>query len=96
MDLALPRRLSRAARTTVHALWSLPRLTTVLAELRDAVRQLERLATFAAQELPELVYQLEGVREQLAAIERRLAAQSNGQPGEVSPGARRTGSRRPS
>lgn len=74
MDLALPRRLSRAARTTINAVQSLPRLTAVLVELRDAVKQIERLATFAAQELPELVYQLESVREQLAAIEQRLAA----------------------
>jgi hypothetical protein len=73
MDLALPRRLFRAARTTVKAVQSLPRLTVVLVELRDAVKQIERLATFAAQELPEVVYQLESVRDQLAAIEQRLA-----------------------
>ncbi|SFK57757.1 MULTISPECIES: hypothetical protein [Amycolatopsis] len=96
MDLALPRRLSRAARTAAHAVWSLPRLTVVLAELRDAVKQIERLVTFATQELPELVYQLEQVREQLAAIERRLAAQGNGEPPRVSRDERRSGSPRPS
>lgn len=82
MDLALPRRLFRAARTTVKAVQSLPRLTAVLVELRDAAKQIERLATFAAQELPEVVYQLENVREQLAAIEQRLAGtppSANGQ-----------------
>ncbi|WP_208026231.1 hypothetical protein [Amycolatopsis acidicola] len=72
MDFALPRHLSRAARTTVKAVRSLPRLTTVLTELRDAVQQIERLATFAAQELPEVVYQLESIRGQLTALERRL------------------------
>jgi hypothetical protein len=85
MDLALPRRLSRAARTTIKAVGSLPRLTLVLVELRDAVKQIERLATFAAQELPEVVYQLESVREQLAAIEYRLAAAPDGQTPRPAP-----------
>ena len=69
--LAIPRRLSRLA---FDALTALPRLTGVLGELRDAVKHIERLATFAAGELPEVVYQLEHIREQLAAIEKRLDA----------------------
>lgn len=97
MVLALTRRLSRFARTAVttavDVMTSLPRLAVVLTEMRDAVKQIERLATFAAQELPDAVYQLEHIREQLADIERRLAPPPNG---AVSPGARRTGSRRPS
>ncbi|TNC22218.1 hypothetical protein [Amycolatopsis alkalitolerans] len=90
MDLALPRRLSRFARTTFKAVQSLPRLTTVLTELRDAVKQLERLATFAAEELTEVVYQLERVREQLAEIERRMPGAAGSRNGEVT----RTGPRR--
>lgn len=69
MDLARPRRLTRVA---LNAVRTVPRLGTVLTELRDAARQIERLATFAAQELPEVVYQLELIRGQLAAIERRF------------------------
>jgi hypothetical protein len=67
--LALSRRITRAA---LHTMMAVPRIAVVLTELRDAVRHLERLATFAAEELPEVVYQLEHVRAQLAAIERRL------------------------
>lgn len=97
MVLALSHRLSRVARTAVTTAFdvvtSLPRLTGVLTDLRDAVKQIERLATFAAQELPEVVYQLEHIRGQLADIERRLGPPANG---TVSPDARRTGSRRPS
>lgn len=95
MDLALPRRLSHAARTTVKAVQSLPRLTVVLTELRDAVKQIERLATFAAQELPELIYQLESVRDQLAAIERRLAAAPPAHNGKEPAPASRTTTPRP-
>ncbi|MTD57088.1 hypothetical protein GKO32_24375 [Amycolatopsis sp. RM579] len=93
----MPRHLSRIARTTVGAVWGLPRLMTVVTELRDAVKQIERLATFAAQELPEVVYQLEKLRAQLAEIEHRLAVASTSRNGrEVSPAERRSGSRRPS
>ncbi|GAA3832466.1 MULTISPECIES: hypothetical protein [Amycolatopsis] len=86
---ALPRRLTKAVARTVT---SLPRIATALTELRDAAKHLERLATFAAEELPEIVYQLEGIREQLSRIEDRLG----GRNGEITPAARRTGSRPPS
>ncbi|WP_236794571.1 hypothetical protein [Amycolatopsis sp. GM8] len=90
MDLALPRRLSRVARTMFKAVQSLPRLTIVLTDLGDTVKQIERLATFAAQELPEVVYQLEKVRDQLAEIERRLAAApSREADAAISPARRR-------
>lgn len=100
--LAIPRCLFHLARQTLNAL---PSLTTMLRELREAVGHLERLVTYAAAELPEIVYQLEKIREQLASIERRLnaAGAGNGHPEDasdvaepVSPGARRSGSRRPS
>ncbi|HJQ45545.1 MAG TPA: hypothetical protein VJ870_04345 [Amycolatopsis sp.] len=92
----LPRRLSRAARGTLRAAQGVSRLGVVVAEVRGAVKQIERLATFAAQELPEVVYQLEAMREQLAAIERRLAAAGPTENGHtVSSDELRTGSRRP-
>ncbi|GAB3579033.1 hypothetical protein GCM10027445_47050 [Amycolatopsis endophytica] len=95
---ALPRRLSlgvaRTARAGYRTLASLPRIATALTELRDAAKHLERLATFAAEELPEIVYQLEGIREQLAAIENRLGGRNGQEP--VTPAARRSGSRPPS
>lgn len=77
MDLVVPRRLTRivraASRTTWRAARGIPLLATVLSELRDSAKHLERLAVYATQELPEIVYQLERVRDQLAAIERRLS-----------------------
>lgn len=93
---ALPRRLTGAAARTARALTSLPRIATVLTELRDAAKHLERLATFAAEELPEIVYQLEGIREQLTAIENRLGGRNGQEPDVVTPAGRRTGSRPPS
>jgi hypothetical protein len=96
MDLAFARRLYRAAHTTLKAVTSLPRLMVVLVELRDAVKQIERLATFAAQELPEMIYQLEGVRAQLTAIEQRLGAGTGLNGREPSRDEPRTGSPRPS
>ncbi|MFC4002375.1 hypothetical protein ACFS2C_05225 [Prauserella oleivorans] len=86
--LALVRRTTGAV---CGALATLPRLTTVLADLRETAAQLERLATFAAAELPEIVYQLEAVRAQLIAIERQLAGEST-----VTPATPRNGSRPPS
>lgn len=82
--LAIPRCLTRIA---VETLKAIPRFTTVLGELRDAVRHIERLVTFAAQELPEVIYQLETIRGQLAAIERRLGVEA----GSLSPDEPRTG-----
>lgn len=97
MDCGLARRLSRAARTTMNAVRGVPRLTVVLAEMRDAVKQIERLATFAAQELPEVIYQLEQIRGQLAEIERRVVASRPADNGRVaSRDERRSGSPRPS
>jgi len=80
----------------MRAVRGVPRLTVVLAELRDAVKQIERLATFAAQELPEVVYQLEQIREQLAGIERRMTGARPAENGRVpSRDEPRSGSPRP-
>jgi hypothetical protein len=70
----VPRCLSRVVTGAVGTLRTVPLLGSMLGELRDAVRHIERLAGFAATELPELVYQLEKIREQLAAIERKINA----------------------
>jgi len=101
--LAIPRCFSRIARQTLRAVPRFPPVLKVLGELRDGIKHIERLATFAAEELPEVVYQLEKIREQLASIERNLgradqtgpeADPENGRA--VTPDERRTGSRRPS
>jgi hypothetical protein len=91
--LALPRMVVgtafRAARATLEALEALPRIAGAIEDLRDATRHVERLATFAAGELPEVVYQLESVREQLRALERRLTGEKE-EP-EVSRASPRSG-----
>jgi hypothetical protein len=99
--LVLPlRALSTAwhsARTAYEAMEAIPRIAAALEQLRDASKHVERLATFGAGELPEIVFQLEAVRRQLAQIERRLGAvhadevgRQNGVPQEpVSPASSR-------
>lgn len=82
--LAAARRAGCSVRSAVAAL---PRIATLLGELTETGRQLERLSTFAAGELPEIVHQLEGMRQQLSAIERRLDAAAV----TVTQGSRRTG-----
>lgn len=98
----VPPCLSRVVMGTVGTLRAVPLLGTMLGELRDAVRQIERLAGFAATELPELVYQLEKIREHLAAIERKTNADKHDAAGTpdgtedtedtaISPDGRQTG-----
>lgn len=90
---AVPRRLSRVVGGTLGTLKALPLVGTMLGELRDAVRHIERLAAFAATELPEIVYQLEKIREHLAAIEQKTTAgaENGAEDNAVSPDGRRTG-----
>ncbi|PXY19224.1 hypothetical protein [Prauserella muralis] len=90
--LAAPRRVLQVLRSARAAAEALPRIADLLGDLRDTGTQLERLSTFAAQELPEIVYQLEAVRGQLTAIERRLTAGD----GVTAPASPRSGSPRPS
>jgi hypothetical protein len=101
--LAIPRCFPRIALRTLRAVPRFPPVLKVLGELRDGIKHIERLATFAAEELPEVVYQLEKIREQLAAIERNLGRPNQAEPeGRTDSGRtvtrdeRRTGSRRPS
>jgi hypothetical protein len=62
-----PRQVVRGAlrlfTATVHAVESIPRIATALEDVRATLHQVERLAAYIAQEVPELVYQLEQLRE---------------------------------
>lgn len=64
--LAGPRQLVRGARrlltATVEAAESVPRMASALEDIRTTLHHIERLAAYVAQELPELVYQLEQLR----------------------------------
>ncbi|MFJ9787571.1 hypothetical protein ACIRSS_48920 [Amycolatopsis sp. NPDC101161] len=65
--LAGPRYLVRGAlrvvTATVQAVESLPRIAAALEDVRATLHHVERLAAYIAQEVPELVYQLEQLRE---------------------------------
>ncbi|MEV6644094.1 hypothetical protein [Amycolatopsis sp. NPDC051371] len=65
--LAGPRYLVRGAlrvvTATVQAVESLPRIAVALEDVRATLHHVERLAAYIAQEVPELVYQLEQLRE---------------------------------
>jgi hypothetical protein len=93
--LALPRLVVgtafRTARSALGALESLPRIAGAMEDLRDAIRHVERLGTFAASELPEVVYQLEYVREQLRTIERRLTGEEQSEEDGPDPAGKMAG-----
>jgi hypothetical protein len=61
-----PRQVVRCAlrlvTATVQAVESIPRIATALEDVRATLHQVERLAAYIAQEVPELVYQLEQLR----------------------------------
>lgn len=82
--LAGPRQLVRGARrllvATVEAAESLPRMASALDDIRTTLHHIERLAAYVAQELPELVYQLE-----------QLRAEREGEEEDLSPASPRTG-----
>ncbi|MGW3992020.1 hypothetical protein ACWEF6_00905 [Amycolatopsis sp. NPDC004772] len=65
--LAGPRLLVRGTlrvfTATVQAVESLPRIAAALEDVRSTLQHVERLAGYVAQELPELAYQLEQLRE---------------------------------
>ncbi|MDT7801441.1 MAG: hypothetical protein QOI78_4874 [Actinomycetota bacterium] len=62
-----PRQVVRGAlrlfTATVQAVESLPRIAAALDDVRATLHQVERLTAYVAQEVPELVYQLEQLRE---------------------------------
>jgi hypothetical protein len=49
---------------TVQAVESLPRIAAALEDVRTTLHHVERLAAYIAQEVPELVYQLEQLRKE--------------------------------
>jgi len=82
--LAGPRQLVRGTRrlltAAVEAAESVPRMASALDDIRTTLHQIERLAAYVAQELPELVYQLE-----------QLRAEREGEEEDLSPASPRTG-----
>ena len=52
----------RVVTATVQAVESLPRIAAALEDVRATLHHVERLAAYVAQEVPELVYQLEQLR----------------------------------
>ncbi|MEA5365147.1 hypothetical protein VA596_36825 [Amycolatopsis sp., V23-08] len=62
-----PRQVVRGAlrlvTATVQAVESLPRIAAALDDVRATLHHVERLTAYIAQEVPELVYQLEQLRE---------------------------------
>lgn len=69
-----PRRLVRGAlrvvTATAGAVEALPRIAAALEDVRATLHHIERLAAYIAQEVPELVYQLEQLREADADLSR--------------------------
>ncbi|MFJ7213784.1 hypothetical protein [Amycolatopsis sp. NPDC098790] len=53
----------RVVTATVQAVESLPRIAAALEDVRATLHHVERLTAYIAQEVPELVYQLEQLRE---------------------------------
>ncbi|WP_372673128.1 hypothetical protein [Amycolatopsis kentuckyensis] len=53
----------RVVTATVQAVESLPRIAAALEDVRATLHHVERLAAYIAQEVPELVYQLEQLRD---------------------------------
>jgi hypothetical protein len=66
----------RVVTATVQAVESLPRIASALEDVRATLRHVERLAGYIAQELPELVYQLEQLREGGADLDEDVSRES--------------------
>lgn len=69
---ALPRAMLTVARRVLTAVDAVPRIARALDDIQKSMAHVERLATFAAEELPELVYQLEAVQERLIDLEKAI------------------------
>ncbi|MGW4528661.1 hypothetical protein [Amycolatopsis sp. NPDC004378] len=63
----------RVVTAAVQAVESLPRIATALDDVRATLHHVERLTAYVAQEVPELVYQLEQLR---AAEDEQLSRES--------------------
>ncbi len=72
---AIPGQLTAVARrvlvSTFEAVEAVPRIAAALDDVRATLKHSERLATFAAGELPEIVYQLEEIKARLEKLESR-------------------------
>ncbi|WP_410580779.1 hypothetical protein [Amycolatopsis sp. lyj-108] len=75
---AVPRQLTAVARrvlvSTLEAVEAVPKIAAALDDVRATLKHSERLATFAAGELPEIVYQLEEIKTRLEKLETRTEA----------------------
>ncbi|MFE6613147.1 hypothetical protein [Amycolatopsis sp. NPDC057786] len=75
---AVPRQLTAVARrvlvSTLEAVEAVPKIAAALDDVRSTLKHSERLATFAAGELPEIVYQLEEIKARLEKLETRTEA----------------------
>lgn len=95
--LAVPRRAlnlaHRAVASVFVAVEAIPRIAAAMDELRAAIRNIERLATFASEELPEIVYQIEAIRSQLSTLDQRLAGTTKPTPSsrQITPKSPRIG-----
>jgi hypothetical protein len=59
-----------------------------IGDVRDMIAHIERLTSYVAEELPDVVYQLEDVRARLGALEHGLAERDGA---AVTPGSPRSG-----
>ncbi|UMP04389.1 hypothetical protein [Amycolatopsis sp. EV170708-02-1] len=75
---AIPGQLTAVARrvlvSTLEAVEAVPKIAAALDDVRATLKHSERLATFAAGELPEIVYQLEEIKARLEKLETRTEA----------------------
>ncbi|MFD6070377.1 MULTISPECIES: hypothetical protein [Amycolatopsis] len=60
--------------STWEAVEAVPKIAAALDDVRATLKHSERLATFAAGELPEIVYQLEEIKARLEKLETRTEA----------------------
>ncbi|MFC3450562.1 hypothetical protein [Amycolatopsis speibonae] len=79
---AVPRQLTAVARrllvSTLEAVEAVPGIAAALDDVRATLKHSERLATFAAGELPEIVYQLEEIKTRLEKLEASPASPRTG------------------
>ncbi|WP_326836272.1 hypothetical protein VSH64_15370 [Amycolatopsis rhabdoformis] len=77
----------------LEAAEAVPRIATALDEVRATLRHLERLLAYVAEELPELVDQVEQIRARVDGLDdRRERGGAGPNPAEsVSPASRRSG-----
>jgi hypothetical protein len=80
--LAVPRQFTAITRrvlvTAFEAVEAVPRIAAALDDVRATLKHSERLATFAAGELPEIVYQLEEIKARLEKLEANQGLPRNG------------------